>query len=82
MRQIQWIDAARHWIGGALRWDAVKAALHDAIERESEPEWVIAYETASGFCCLYKGEAWDLADTEDVRGWAAEVDVRVYFIGL
>ena len=62
MRQIQWLDAARHWIGSTLHWGSVKAAMRDAIEHEGELPWVIAYETASGFCCLYKGEARDFAD--------------------
>ncbi|CAM2159316.1 conserved protein of unknown function (plasmid) [Pararobbsia alpina] len=82
MRQIQWLEAARHWVGATLHWNSIKAAIHDAVEQEGELQWVIAYETASGFCCLYKGEARDFADVEEVRAWASEVDVRVYFIGL
>lgn len=82
MRQVQWLDAARQWIGSTLHWNSVKAAMHDALEQQSAFQWVIAYETASGFCCLYKGEARDFADIEEVRAWASDVDIRVYFIGL
>jgi hypothetical protein len=82
MRRIQWPDAARHWIGGTLHWDSVKAAMHDALEQEGELRWVIAYETANGFCCLHKSEARDFADIEEVRAWAEDADVRVNFIGL
>lgn len=82
MRHIEWLDKARHWIDGTLHWNAVKAAVHTAIEQEREPEWVIAYETANGFCCLHKGVPLDFADIEDVRTWAGDVDVSVYFIGL
>lgn len=82
MTQIQWLNAARHWIGSTLHWDAVKAAMRDVIEQESEVEWVIAYETAKGFCCLYRGEALGFGDIDDVRAWAGDVDVCVYFIGL
>ena len=79
MRQVQWLNTARHWIGSALHWDAVKAAM---MEQETEFEWVIAYKTAGGFCCLYKNVALDFVDIEDLRAWADEVGVRVYFIGL
>ena len=82
MKQVQWLDAARHWIGSTLHWDAVKAAIHDALEQEGRRPWAIAYETAAGFCCLYGSEARDFIDIEEVRAWAEDADVRVYFIGL
>ncbi|PMS18088.1 hypothetical protein C0Z18_17780 [Trinickia dabaoshanensis] len=82
MRHIEWVDKARHWVDSTLHWTAVKAAVHNAIEQEREPEWVIAYGTADGFCCLHQGEALEFADIEDVRAWASDVDVSVYFIGL
>ncbi|HEX7684271.1 MAG TPA: hypothetical protein VF446_12175 [Trinickia sp.] len=83
MRQIQWLDAARHWIGSTLHWDAMKGAMHDAIEREHGPHpWVIAYETEHGFCCLHAGEALEFAGIEDVRAWAEDAGVQIYFIGL
>lgn len=84
MKQIQWLDTARHWVGKTLHWDAVRDAMHNAAEREREPEpeWVIAYETANGFCCLYKGEEHDFKEIEEARAWADEVDVQIYFIGL
>ena len=82
MRHIQWLDTARHWIGGTLHWDAIKAAMHGALEQEGEPGWVIAYETAGGFCCLYQGKALDFAEIEEIRAWAEDVEVRIYFFGL
>jgi hypothetical protein len=82
MRQIQWLNTARRWIGTAVHWNDVKAGMRDAIEQGSALEWVIAYETAGGFCCLYKDEVLDFVDIEDIRAWANKVDVCVYFIGL
>jgi hypothetical protein len=81
MRHLEWVEKARHWIDSTLHWNAIKAAMH-VIEHEREPEWVIAYETASGFCCLYQGAELNFTDIEDVRSWAEDIDRQVYFIGL
>jgi hypothetical protein len=73
------LDAACKRIGKALHLDALKGA---STRTEAEPEWVIVYRTAQGFCCVYGGVAIDFSEMLDVQIWAEEMDVQTYFIGL
>ncbi|EIM94741.1 hypothetical protein [Paraburkholderia hospita] len=46
------------------------------------PEWVVVYRTASGFCCMYHGIPVEFIEMLDVQIWSEEIDVQPYFIGL
>jgi hypothetical protein len=69
------LDAARKRIGKALHLDELAGSGAD-------PEWVIVYRTAQGFCCIYHGTSVDFTEMLDVQTWAEEMDVQTYFIGL
>ncbi|MFX1670754.1 hypothetical protein PWR63_00315 [Paraburkholderia sp. A2WS-5] len=80
MKHFRWLDAAGQWIGTAVHWSdlqsALRAGLHD------NPEWVIVYETAFGFCCVYHDREIEFAHIDDFRAWAEQAGVQLYFIGL
>jgi hypothetical protein len=73
------LDAACKRIGKALHLDTLKGS---STGTEADPEWVIVYRTAQGFCCVYRGVAIDFDEMLDVQTWAEEMDVQTYFIGL
>lgn len=82
MKHFHWLNTARHWIGGALHWSDLQSILHEGPQDDSEPEWVVVYETACGFCCFYHDQAIEFPDIDDFRAWAESVGVRLYFLGL
>jgi hypothetical protein len=73
------LDAARKRISKALHLDELTAAVSG---KGADPEWVIVYRTAQGFCCVYHGTPVDFTEMLDVQIWAEEMDVQTYFIGL
>ncbi|SFU24078.1 hypothetical protein [Paraburkholderia aspalathi] len=79
MRLGHGLDAACKRIGKVLHLDALKGS---STRREADPEWVIVYRTAQGFCSVYRGVAIDFGEMLDVQIWAEEMDVQTYFIGL
>ena len=79
MRLTHGLDAARKRISKALHLDELTAALSG---KGAEPEWVIFYRTAQGFCCVYRGIPVDFPEMLDVKIWAEKMDVQTYFIGL
>ena len=80
MKLAHGLDAACKRIGKALHLDALKGG--SSTRTEADPEWVIVYRTAQGFCCVYREGAIDFSEMLDVQIWAEEMDVRTYFIGL
>lgn len=79
MRLAHGLDAACKRIGKVLHLDALKGS---SSRTGADPEWVIVYRTAQGFCCLYHGAAIDFGEMLDVQIWAEEMDVQTYFMGL
>ncbi|MBU7442294.1 hypothetical protein ACT2FY_36265 [Paraburkholderia fungorum] len=79
MRLAHGLDAACKRIGKALHLNALKDL---STRSQADPEWVIVYRTAQGFCCVYRGLAIDFGEMLDIQVWAEEMDVQTYFIGL
>jgi hypothetical protein len=79
MKLIHGLDAARKRLSKALHLGELRGSGSAA---SADPEWVIVYRTAQGFCCVYRGNAVDFGDMLDVQIWAEEMDVQTYFIGL
>jgi hypothetical protein len=79
MKLTHGLDAARKRLSKALHLGELKESGSVA---SADPEWVIVYRTAHGFCCVYGGNAVDFADMLDVQIWAEEMEVQTYFIGL
>lgn len=79
MKLTHGLDAARKRLSKALHLGELRGSGSAA---SADPEWVIVYRTAQGFCCVYGENAVDFADMLDVQIWAEEMDVQTYFIGL
>ncbi|AKM42969.1 hypothetical protein NL30_24325 [Burkholderia contaminans] len=74
----------RRRLAMALHLDDWKEVLAGNLQDEAsdDREWVIVYRTANGYCCLYRGKPVEFDELPDVQSWAAEMDVRTYFMGL
>lgn len=78
------LDRLRRRISKTLHLDYLKQFSEGlgVGKPEAEPEWVIVYRTAHGFCSIYHGEPVELQEMLDVQIWAEEMDVQTWFIGL
>jgi len=74
----------RHRLGGVLHLAELRNAFRNmqASQSDANPEWVIVYRTATGFCCLYRGVPVEFAEMLDVHLWSEEMDVQPYFMGF
>lgn len=79
MRLAHGLDVVRKCISKALHLNDLTGSPSGT---GTEPEWVIVYRTAQGFCCVYGANPIDFTDMLDVQIWAEEMDVQTYFIGL
>ncbi|OUL79440.1 hypothetical protein CA601_34780 [Paraburkholderia hospita] len=78
------LDNVRHRLGRKLHLAELREAIQSMRSAEPgvNPEWVIVYRTASGFCCMYHGIPVEFIEMLDVQIWSEEIDVQPYFIGL
>ena len=75
--------AARKRISRALHLDVLKGLSGFGMTpTATTSEWVIAYRTARGFCCVYHDTPVEFSEMLDLQIWAEEMDVQTYFIGL
>jgi hypothetical protein len=84
MKLIQDAEAVCKRLGRALHLDMPGRALEarTGAGATSDPEWVIVYRTAQGFCCMHHGNAVEFGEMLDVQLWSEEMEVETYFIGL
>ncbi|TCG05986.1 hypothetical protein BZM27_29695 [Paraburkholderia steynii] len=68
----------------ALHLDELRTAIgtNQADQSTPDPEWVIVYRTANGFCCMYDDAPVEFVEMIDVQVWSEEMDVQPYFMGL
>ncbi|MFM0339803.1 hypothetical protein [Paraburkholderia fungorum] len=84
MKLIHDVDVACRRLGKVLHLDTVRRAfeVQSGAEADAQPEWVIVYRTARGFCCMYRDVAVEFEEMLDVQIWSEEMEVQPYFIGL
>jgi hypothetical protein len=84
MKLIHDVDVACRRLGKALHLDMLRRTFetHPGAEAGAQPEWVIVYRTAEGFCCMYRNDAVEFEEMLDVQIWSEETEVQTYFIGL
>ena len=73
-----------HRLSHALHLDAWRTVIGEKQTGQPapDPEWVIVYRTASGFCCMYDNAPVKFVEMIDVQVWCEEMDVQPYFLGL
>ena len=84
MKLVHDVDAVCSRIGKALHFDTLRRAFQAQPEGDAgaQPEWVIVYRTAQGFCCMYRDVAVEFEEMLDAQIWSEEMEVQMYFIGL
>ena len=84
MKLIHDAEAVCKRLGKALHLDMLRRTLEarSVADATSNPEWVIVYRTAQGFCCMYHGDAVEFEEMLVVQLWSEEMEVETYFIGL
>lgn len=84
MKHMPGFEHVSQRVSDALHLDWIRRAWREFESDLSsgEFEWVLAYRTASGFCCLHRGVAIDFPELQDVQVWADEREIQVYFMGL
>ncbi|WP_156883754.1 hypothetical protein [Paraburkholderia sp. SOS3] len=78
------LESFGHRMRQRLHLDTLGDAIRtmQTAEVDVHPEWVIVYRTAGGFCCIYRGKAFDFAEMLDIQIWSEEMDVQPYYIGF
>jgi hypothetical protein len=78
------VDVVRKRMSKLFHLNALKRASGAGAQSRSEGkcEWVIAYRTAHGFCCIYRGVPIDFRTMFDLQIWVEEHNVKTYFIGF
>jgi hypothetical protein len=77
------VDVVRKRVSRLLHLDTLKRSSGSGAQSQSEAkcEWVIAYRTVHGFCCVYRGVPIDFSNMLDLQIWVEEHHVQTYFIG-
>jgi hypothetical protein len=78
------LKSLRHRLGQTLHLGELRNAIRSmqTMQPGRDPEWVIVYRTATGFCCMYHGAPVSFVEMLDVQIWSEEMDVQPWFIGF